>query len=39
MICVLCCNRRIHVITRILGHVYDILCINASVLTTRKDPG
>jgi hypothetical protein len=38
-ICVLCCNARIHVITHILGHVCDVLCVNASVLTTRKDPG
>jgi hypothetical protein len=39
MICVLYCKTRIHVITRILGHVCDALCINASVLVTRKDSG
>jgi hypothetical protein len=32
-------NTRIHVITHILGHVYDVLCVNASVLTTRMNPG
>jgi hypothetical protein len=37
MICVLCCNTRIHVITHISGQVCDVLCINASVLTNRKD--
>jgi hypothetical protein len=39
MICVLCCNTRIHVTTHISGHVYDVLYVNASVLATRKDPG
>jgi hypothetical protein len=38
MICVLCCNTRIHVIIHILGHVCDVLCVNALVLATRKDP-
>jgi hypothetical protein len=38
MICVLCCNARIHVITRISSHVCDVLCVNASVLATCKDP-
>jgi hypothetical protein len=36
---VLQCKTRIHVITHISGYVYDVLCINASVLATRKDPG
>jgi hypothetical protein len=39
MICVLLCNTRIHVIIYISCHVCDVLCINASVLVTRKDPG
>jgi hypothetical protein len=39
MICVLRGNTRIRVIIHILGHVCDVLCVNASVLTTRKDPG
>jgi hypothetical protein len=39
MICVLCCNTRIHVIIHILNHVCDVLCINGSVLATHKDPG
>jgi hypothetical protein len=39
MICVLCCNIGIHVITHILGHVCDVLYVNASVLANRKDPG
>jgi hypothetical protein len=39
MICVLCCKIRIHVITHISVHVCVVLCVNASVLTTRKDPG
>jgi hypothetical protein len=39
MICVLCSNTRIHVITHILGHVCDVLCVNVLVLATRKDPG
>jgi hypothetical protein len=39
MICVLCCKTRIHVITHILGHVCNVLCINTSVLATHKDPG
>jgi hypothetical protein len=38
MICVSCCKTRIHVITHISGHVCDVLCVNASVLATRKDP-
>jgi hypothetical protein len=38
MICVLYCKTRIRIITRILGHVCDVLCINASVLETRQDP-
>jgi hypothetical protein len=33
------CNSRTHVITLYSGHVYDALYINASVLTTRMDPG
>jgi hypothetical protein len=33
------CNSRTHVITLYSGHVCDALCINASVLATRKDPG
>jgi hypothetical protein len=39
MICVLCCKTRIPVITHISGHVCDVLCVNASVLATRNDPG
>jgi hypothetical protein len=39
MISMLCCNTRIHVINHILAHVCDILYVNASVLTTRKDTG
>jgi hypothetical protein len=39
MICVLCCKIRIHVITCISGHVCDVLCVNASILITRKDLG
>jgi hypothetical protein len=37
-ICVLSCKTRIDVITHVLGHVCDVLSVNASVLTTRKDP-
>jgi hypothetical protein len=33
------CNSRTHVITLYSGHVCDVLCVNASVLTTRMDPG
>jgi hypothetical protein len=33
------CNSRIHVITLYLGHVCVVLCVNASVLTPRMDPG
>jgi hypothetical protein len=36
---VLRCNTRIQVITRILGHVCDVLCDNVSVLATHKDSG
>jgi hypothetical protein len=39
MICVCCCKIRIHVITHISGHVSDVLCVNALVLATYKDPG
>jgi hypothetical protein len=39
MIYVLCCKTRIHVMTHILDHVSDVLCVNTSVLATRKDPG
>jgi hypothetical protein len=39
IIYVLCCNPRTRVITHISGHVCDVLCINASVLATRKDLG
>jgi hypothetical protein len=39
MICVLCCKTRIHVIIHISGHVCDVLCGNALVLTTHKDSG
>jgi hypothetical protein len=39
IIYVLLCNIRIHVITLYSDHVCDVLCINASVLTTRMDPG
>jgi hypothetical protein len=28
-----------YIIICISGHVCDVLCINASVLATRKDPG
>jgi hypothetical protein len=38
IIYVLWYNSRTHVITHILGHVCDVLCVNGSVLTTRKDP-
>jgi hypothetical protein len=31
------CKTRIHVITHILGHVCDVLCVNASVLATHND--
>jgi hypothetical protein len=33
------CNSIIHVITLYLSHVYVVLCVNASVLTPRMDPG
>jgi hypothetical protein len=36
---VCCCKIRIHVITHISGHVSDVLCVNALVLATYKDPG
>jgi hypothetical protein len=39
MICVLWCNTIIHVITHILGHVCDILCVNSSMLITHNDAG
>jgi hypothetical protein len=39
IIYVLSCDIKIHVITHILSHVYDVLCINVSVLATHKDPG
>jgi hypothetical protein len=32
-------NSRTHVITLYLGHVCDVLSVNASVLTTRMDLG
>jgi hypothetical protein len=33
------CNSRIHVITLYSGHVCVVLCVNASVLAPRMDPG
>jgi hypothetical protein len=33
------CNSRIHVITFYSGYACVVLCINASVLTPRMDPG
>jgi hypothetical protein len=39
MIRVLLCNTRIRVLIHILGHVCDVLYINALLLVTRKDPG
>jgi hypothetical protein len=33
------CKSRTHVITLYSGDLYDILCVNGSVLATRKDPG
>jgi hypothetical protein len=33
------CNSRTHVITLYSGHVCVVLCVNASVLVARMDPG
>jgi hypothetical protein len=33
------CNSRIHVITLYSGDVHVVLCVNASVLAPRMDPG
>jgi hypothetical protein len=33
------CNSRTHVITFYSGHVCDVLCVNASVLTAHMDSG
>jgi hypothetical protein len=33
------CNSIIHIITLYLGHVHVVLCVNASVLAHRMDPG
>jgi hypothetical protein len=35
----LCNNSRTHVTTLYSDHVCDVLCVNASVLTTCMDPG
>jgi hypothetical protein len=32
------CNLRIHVITLYSGHVYVVLCVNASMLAPHMDP-
>jgi hypothetical protein len=32
------CNLRIHAITLYLGHICDVLYVNASVLARRMDP-
>jgi hypothetical protein len=33
------CNSRIHVMPLYSGHVCVVLCVNASVLAPRMDPG
>jgi hypothetical protein len=32
------CNSRTHLISIYSGHVCDVLCVNTSMLATRKDP-
>jgi hypothetical protein len=39
IIYVFLCNSRIHVITLCSGHTCVVLCVNASVLVPRMDPG
>jgi hypothetical protein len=38
-LCISFVTQELNVITLYSGHVCDVLCINASVLGTHKDPG